>query len=855
MSSKKSVAVVAMGLFVLLCVAFTGSDGFAQISPQYANTPYKDFMADAPWRVKGVDTPIPFGFFIKDCDTNTLQELNSVEIYVNGNRIYFHDFQKIPISQSFWEWSVNRFENAYDGTLNGKSITARNLGFKKGDIISFDARINGKEMIGTVSFRRVLRVAIQGAFPRPDSHWFYGDAHFHTQYTNNPYEWGSGLLTTKRAIKAMGLDWVTTTDHASDNGWWDLNATRWNALRRGWNALPFIIGEEITCQPVAGLVQNGIHLLVYNNDAFISGAMTSANNARFSLESRLQALNNNAVAFAAHPSDETDAGMWLFGNIKAWSSANYQTALSCPYFFGLEVWNTRATSFTDDIDGDAIDPFTGSNGGWQTALSISDKRHFRYGLTKSITQWDTLLREKLPTLGKVFIDAGSDAHGDLNYMVQRNDNISQIYKLIANDNAMGKVRTLVYAPEYTQGAILDGIRKGHSLITDGPVLLTGLDLNGDHKLSKADGDLIMGDTLEIKTTPANAEIFVSWMANDGIRINTVRLYLDGTLIHTFSPKRTVQITQGNAFKGYLLYPLKNIPPGNHYVRAECVTDGVTTTFGDKDYYRAYTNPIWLSVAAPAAHYTDNSNGTIMDNKTGLMWQQADDGVERYWDDASNHCCQDLRLGGYSDWRLPRVDELRTIVDYTRYKPAIDPVFNGRSGDYWSSSTYAGYPDDAWSVHFYYGYVNANYKTYSRFYVRCVRGGPFWPFDPSNILQANTANTVKDTYRGYVWQKSDDGVTRGWEGAKSYCYGLDLDNYSDWRLPTIEELQTIIDYTTYDPALSTEVIQGRSYIYWSSSTHAYDPYSAWAVDFYDGFVSWVDKIPSSILVRCVRGGPF
>ena len=121
-------------------------------------------------------------------------------------------------------------------------------------------------------------------------------------------------------------------------------------------------------------------------------------------------------------------------------------------------------------------------------------------------------------------------------------------------------------------------------------------------------------------------------------------------------------------------------------------------------------------------FTDNKDGTISDHKTGLIWQRSDDGKVRNCADA-NQYCEDLVLGGYSDWRLPRIDELFSIIDYSRYGPAIDPVFDCRSYDYWSNTSCVDYPLDAWLVGFYSGLVGANFKTSYNTCVRCVRGGP------------------------------------------------------------------------------------------------------------------------------------
>jgi hypothetical protein len=118
-----------------------------------------------------------------------------------------------------------------------------------------------------------------------------------------------------------------------------------------------------------------------------------------------------------------------------------------------------------------------------------------------------------------------------------------------------------------------------------------------------------------------------------------------------------------------------------------------------------------------------ANGTVTDHKTGLMWQQADDGIQRSWAEAKAYC-DELVHGGHEDWHLPRIDELLTIVDYSRRSPAIDPVFDCRSFNYWSSSIYTDYPDNAWYVYFHNGYTHWYKKSSFSYFVRCARGGPW-----------------------------------------------------------------------------------------------------------------------------------
>jgi hypothetical protein len=131
-------------------------------------------------------------------------------------------------------------------------------------------------------------------------------------------------------------------------------------------------------------------------------------------------------------------------------------------------------------------------------------------------------------------------------------------------------------------------------------------------------------------------------------------------------------------------------------------------------------------------YVNNGDGTVTDTVTGLMWQQADDGQGRTWESALSYC-EALDLAGRTDWRLPDIRELQSIVDDGRYLPAINPAFSCENSFYWSGSTYAGYPDYAWHVHFGYGYAGYGYESFSH-YVRCVRGGPSGSLGHLNITE-------------------------------------------------------------------------------------------------------------------------
>lgn len=147
-------------------------------------------------------------------------------------------------------------------------------------------------------------------------------------------------------------------------------------------------------------------------------------------------------------------------------------------------------------------------------------------------------------------------------------------------------------------------------------------------------------------------------------------------------------------------------------------------------------------SAGQAAYVDNGD-TVTDTVSGLEWQKATAPGTYTWQAALAYC-EGLSLDGKTDWRLPDQNELRSLVDYSRYSPAIDPVFGATtvSSNYWSSTTYAGSTDYAWLVYFSNGNVFSDVKS-SSYYVRAVRGGQCGGFGDLNISD-NGDNTYTIT---------------------------------------------------------------------------------------------------------------
>lgn len=101
-------------------------------------------------------------------------------------------------------------------------------------------------------------------------------------------------------------------------------------------------------------------------------------------------------------------------------------------------------------------------------------------------------------------------------------------------------------------------------------------------------------------------------------------------------------------------------------------------------------------------FSDNKNGTITDNATGLMWQQVDDGNTYNWLEALKYA-ENSELAGYTDWRLPNTKELQSIVDYEKLTfPAIDENFftcTNAEAWFWTSTTQGDFKHTACYIAF------------------------------------------------------------------------------------------------------------------------------------------------------------
>lgn len=124
---------------------------------------------------------------------------------------------------------------------------------------------------------------------------------------------------------------------------------------------------------------------------------------------------------------------------------------------------------------------------------------------------------------------------------------------------------------------------------------------------------------------------------------------------------------------------------------------------------------------PAPSFTDNGDGSITDQTTGLTWEQNSSASSMYWKEALSWC-ENSATAGKTDWRLPNKKELESLLDFSRL-PTIDPLFNadGQIRNWFYSSTVDA-PGKPFIIRLSTGDEDLGWSTYHDARVRCVRGG-------------------------------------------------------------------------------------------------------------------------------------
>jgi len=319
--------------------------------------------------------------------------------------------------------------------------------------------------------------------------------------------------------------------------------------------------------------------------------------------------------------------------------------------------------------------------------------------------------------------------------------------------------------------------------------------------------------------------------------------------------------------------------------AELSSDSVPYAIVDTGQIRCYSNDAEIEFPKAGADffgqdahyigneaaYKDNGDGTVTDLNTALMWQ-SDPGTKMTFSQAvagASRC----RIGGYEDWRLPTIKELYSLILFSgtdpdpmsrnssRQRPFIDTKYfkfqygNPERGEriidsqFATSTKYVSTTMRGDQTMFGVNFADGRIKGYGMksprtggdktFHVLYVRGNQDYG---RNDFRDNGDGTVTDEATELMWMQVDSGTLKAgrnqngkmnWQEALDWAENLEYAGHSDWRLPNVKELQSLVDYTrspaTTNSAAIDPIFQATSFLaegdkedypcYWSGTTHA------------------------------------
>ena len=245
-------------------------------------------------------------------------------------------------------------------------------------------------------------------------------------------------------------------------------------------------------------------------------------------------------------------------------------------------------------------------------------------------------------------------------------------------------------------------------------------------------------------------------------------------------------------------------------------------------------------------YEVYSTNIIKDKLTEFMWDKSGSRSQMNWVQANKYCTN-LVLDDFNDWELPTLKELYYLADRSKYKPAINKNFSlqyQKSGyskgnsEYWTRTSDSN-NNVALTVNFINGKDWWSNKKDGKNFVRCIRH------------PKKNHTIVIDEETGLMWQddKNVKIIQKKWHEAKNYCKQLNLNNYTDWRLPSIDELMSINTLETDIPELKPifKNVSSSLSFYWSITIDLENSTRHWKT-YKSQSSPMIDEIS---YIRCVR----
>jgi hypothetical protein len=285
---------------------------------------------------------------------------------------------------------------------------------------------------------------------------------------------------------------------------------------------------------------------------------------------------------------------------------------------------------------------------------------------------------------------------------------------------------------------------------------------------------------------------------------------------------------------------------------------------------AEPKPPALQPAVASDRFTDNGDGTMTDKVTGLTWEKKPGGGDKStayggsmeWNVARDYADR-LSLAGYDDWRLPTLQELESLAKDAKGRLAkwlSSQGFIEVKAKFYYTGTMSWGLSWGKAVSLYSLNVQDTSGGYPWALRDAVRSGP-QPSAASDRFADNGNGTMTDKVTSLTWEKKPGGGNLGrdfsgflsWNKARDYADRLSLGGYTDWRLPSLQEMEILAQDAEGNPAqwLASQgfsEVRVKPYLTQSASGMG-----ASALNFFDESVQELSRSATDCYVWAVRGG--
>ncbi len=378
--------------------------------------------------------------------------------------------------------------------------------------------------------------------------WILGDTHTHSSYTNDQVEFGSPIGASVELCKAMGLSFFCVTDHSYDLDdridnylvndpqlpKWKLQQNEIDEFNNSQDNFAVVRGEEVS---VWNHALHNVHLLLWGTRTFFHGSGDSAErwfhtNAEHTISDVLDKKEPATVAYAAHPAEPAPLLQRLFIGRGEWTLDDMRSTKLA----GLQILNG------------------------ETGIALE----------QGLSAWKKLLLE-----GKrIYIAAGNDAHGNFNRFKQIKIPFLKIIE--ADKQLFGRMRTAVQCETISETTIVEALRSGRTVITNGPIVTFSIEKKNDiaKSLSTAQSLIIRIKGISTNEFGAyNRSVVYVGKTGDAAEIALWEIPLNDE--YSFELNRAFDFSPSN------------IP---HYFRIEAYTHNGA---GINENGFCHTNPVWL----------------------------------------------------------------------------------------------------------------------------------------------------------------------------------------------------------------------------------------------------------------------